>query len=35
VQANIDNPLQGDEYEIFLKKYASVIAEWEKLKEEY
>ena len=32
---NIDNALEGNEYEIFLKKYATLLAEWEKLKKDY
>lgn len=31
----LDNPLQGNENELFLRRYGDVLKEWKKLREEY
>jgi hypothetical protein len=35
LNGTIDNPLQGNENELFLKRYGDVLKEWKKLKKEY
>jgi hypothetical protein len=31
----LDNPLRGNEYDLFLRRYGDLLKEWKKLREEY